>query len=270
MLFSILDPRCSSSASAYAGRYPLPPEKNQPPNVPLRRAHPIHTLYDIGLLSPSPPFIMDDVHSLLPGCARIDVPLDSADHAHKCARGLHPTRWFIVEARIPFTHTLSPRDKEDIAEWMGTPHLRVTSQSPFFGVKHSIRAIVDLSYDGADDGKPPATSSLAFALPLSFVRFRCGARGTRSPSPSSSSERSSSPDAPALVPATAQPLQPYNVPELPAYSQLFYPNGDVRHDDSIPLPVYTASSGGLPTVEDVSEDGHLTSETTCLLPPRAL
>jgi len=32
---------------------------------------------------------------------------------------------------------------------------------------------------------------------------------------------------------------PYNVPELPAYSQLFHPNGDVRRDDGVPLPLYT-------------------------------
>jgi len=84
-----------------------------------------------------------------------------------------------------------------------------------------------------------ALAFLAFVLPLNFVRLRAAAR-TSSPHPQS---RVFSPsDTPAALPTTLPPSQTYSVPELPAYSQLFYPNGDVRHDDSIPLPRYTPSA----------------------------
>lgn len=248
---------------AYAAHYPLPSEKNQPPTKALRHAHPVHTLYDIGLLASPLPFIVDDAHSLLPGAKRIDIPLDSANRVGKCAEGIHPDQWFTMETRIPFARSL-PERKDDRLEWTGTPRLRETSEGPFFGVKHSLYVVVTLSYD-CDDGNPPLTSYLAFTLPLRFARLRgTGIARIGSPLPQSSSpppERlsSSGTRAPTL-PTTMPPSQPYYVPELPAYSQLFHPNGDVKHDDSIPLPLYTPSP-------DVSKDGHSTSEDSesCLL-----
>jgi len=149
-------------------------------------------------------------------------------------------------------------------QWAGTPRLRATSQGPFFVVKHTLRVTVELSYGEPEDGMPnPPTSTLVFALPLSFARFRCAAR-SRSPTPPSSPEQSPSSGAPAL-PATIPLSQSCDVAELPAYSQLFYPNGDLRHDDSIPLPLYTPSVALLPKSGDVSEDGHSTCEDSCLL-----
>ncbi|KAI9458276.1 hypothetical protein F5148DRAFT_1287458 [Russula earlei] len=230
--------RYSSTASAYATRFPLPPEKNQPPNKPLREAHPVHTLYDIGLLAKPFPFVLEDSHSLLPESKRVDIQLNSADNTRKCAKGLHPTKWFTMESQVPFMRSLSPR-KDDALLWTGTPRLRESSQSPFFSVAHVLRVIITLSYEGTDDGKSCLTSFLAFSLPLNFVRTRSS--HPRSPSP----ERS---DASAFLPSTRlPPSQPYHVPDLPAYSQLFYPNGDLRHDDSIPLPLYTPSPRSLLT-----------------------
>jgi hypothetical protein len=145
-----------------------------------------------------------------------------------------------MDADIPFTRSLL-RHKEGNLEWAGTPRLRETAQGPFFSVKHSMRVLVTLSYDEGD-GKPASSSFLTFALPLRFVRLRGAARAC-SPHPCS---RVSSSDGPAL-PTTMPPSQPYCAPELPAYSQLFYSNGDVRHDDSIPLPLYTPSPEPLTT-----------------------
>ena len=250
-----MDSRHSSSASpSYVAHYPLPSPKEQPPNKPLRNAHPIQTLYDIGLLRPPLPSCFDDTHSLLPGVDRVDIPLDASDHAHKCAEGLQPKRWFTIESQVPFTRSRSPSlsayrhhlkkvDPFEL-EWLGTPRLRATSQGPFFGVRHSLRAIVALSYGASADGEPdPPKSSLAFTLPLSFVRFRNTAR-THFSMPLSSPEPSSSSGASALFLTTIQPSRPC---ELPAYSQLFCPDGDSRHDDSIPLPLYTPPTGSLLT-----------------------
>lgn len=141
-----------------------------------------------------------------------------------------------MEAKVPFARSLL-RHKEGALDWAGSPRLRETSQGPFFNVSHSLRVIVTLTYDdGEDDGKPPPTSFLAFVLPVKFVRLRPAAR---SPSPHPQSGVSPSSDTPAALPTMMPTSQTYSVPELPAYSQLFYPNGDVRHDDSIPLPRYT-------------------------------
>ena len=130
---------------------------------------------------------------------------------------------------------------------MGTPRLRVTSQGPFFGVRHALRAVVSLSYGGTeDDETSPPKSFFAFTIPLSFVRFRSTAR-THFSMPQSSPESSSSSGASALFLTTMQPTRPCDMSELPAYSQLFYPNGDSRHDDSIPLPLYTPPTGLLAT-----------------------
>lgn len=162
------------------------------------------------------------------------------------ARGMHPTRWLTMETNVPFTRSLL-RSKEGVLDWAGSPHLRETSQGPFFSVSHSLRVIVTLTYDdnNNDNEKPPPTSFLAFVLPLNFIRLR---PATRPPSPQSQSRVSSSDDTPATtLPTTTPSSQTYSVPELPAYSQLFYPNGDVRHDDSIPLPLYTPPPESLST-----------------------
>jgi hypothetical protein len=162
---------------------------------------------------------------------------------------MHPSRWLTMETKVPFTRSLL-RPKEGALDWTGSPRLRETSQGPFFSVSHTLRVVVTLTYDGDDNdndndsGKPPPTSFLAFVLPLNFVRLRSAARAA-SPHPQS---RVSSCDTPAALPTTTPPSQQaYSVPELPAYSQLFYPNGDIRHDDSIPLPRYTPSPEPLST-----------------------
>ena len=268
-----MDSRHSSSASSsYVAQYPLPSPKEQPPNKVLRDAHPIHTLYDIGLLAPPFPSNFDDAHSLLPGGERVDIPFDSADHARKCAEGLHPKRWFTIESQVPFTRSPSlstyrhHHKKVDPfkLEWLGTPRLRATSRGPFFGVRHSLRATVALSYGAPADGEPESPKSfLAFTLPLDFARFRCAGR-SRSPTPLSTPELSPSSGAQAL-PTTMLPSQPYNAAELPAYSQLFYANGDSRHDDSIPLPLYTPPAVSFQTSGDVSEDGYSSSEDSYIL-----
>jgi len=153
-----------------------------------------------------------------------------------------------MEAKVPFARSLL-RSKEGALDWTGSPRLRETSKGPFFSVSHSLRVIVTLTYDDGDDDnndneKPLPTSFLAFVLPLKFVRLRPAAR-TPSPHPQSPVSPS---DTPAVViPTTTPPSQTYSVPELPAYSQLFYPNGDVRHDDSIPLPRYTPPCDSLST-----------------------
>jgi hypothetical protein len=259
-----LKPYSSASASAYAANYPIPCQKDQPPQKALRTPHPVSSLYDIGLLATPNQFTFDDVHSLLPGCNSVDIPLDKGDHARKCAEGLHSAQWLTMEINVPFAQTL-PMRKDESLEWTGTPRLRTTAQGPLFGVKHSIRATVTLVYDGADAGgdtEPAATSDLVFTLPLNFVRLRRAPPHTllahsQQPSPDHFS---------SSLPVAMPPTHPYQIPELPAYSQLFYSNGDAKYDDSIPLPLYAPSPASEPPPSDVcEEDERLPSEVLSLL-----
>lgn len=238
----------SASTSAYSARFPIPSAKHQPPNKPLRDAHPVHALYDVGLLSPPTQFSAEEVHSLLPGYKRVDLLLDKADDGLKFADRMHPTQWLKMTAHIPFAHTFSDC-KDGIS--MGIPHLRATSQGPLSNVKHSMRLSVTLSYDGADRNSP-ATSSISISLPLDFVRLRSPARTNTHSLPSQLPlEHLSLSDSPAL-PVTVPPA----MPELPAYSQLFHPNGDVRRDDGVPLPLYTFC----PIPGHASEGEHFASD----------
>lgn len=242
----------SATPSAYSERFPIPSTKNQPPHKPLRDAHPIHALYDVGLLATPTQFSVEEAHSILPGHKKVDLHLSKTENALKCAEGMHPTKWLKMTVRVPFTQTFS--EGKDRAPGMGIPRLRTTAQGPFFSVKHSMRFSVKFSYDGAD-GNFPATSTISYSLPLNFVRLRSAARTNTHSLPSQLPlEHLSLADSTAL-PVTVPPIKPYNVPELPAYSQLFHSNGDVKRDDCVPLPLYTPC----PTAGHASEGEHSAS-----------
>lgn len=218
----------------------------------MRDAHPIHALYDVGLLATPTRFSVEEAHSILPGHKKVDLHLGKTENALKCAEGMHPTKWLKMTVRVPFAQMFS--ECKDRIPGLGTPRLRTTSHGPLFSVKHSMRFAVKFSYHGAD-GNSPATSSISYSLPLDFVRLRSAARTNTHSLPSQLPlERSSSADPPAL-PVIVPPVNPYNVPELPAYSQLFHPNGDVKRDDRVPLPLYTPC----PTAGHASEGEHSTS-----------
>ncbi|KAH9005336.1 hypothetical protein EDB86DRAFT_2796322, partial [Lactarius hatsudake] len=235
----------SAFASAHSARFPVPSAKNQPPYKPLRDAHPLSALYDIGLLATPTEYSVEEVHSLLPGYKKAEL-LKKTSKALESAEGMHPTQWFKMTVNVPFMHTAGSQAHA------GIPHLRATSQGPLFNVKHSMRVNLTFSYDGGD-GKPSATSIISVSLPLDFVRLRSAARTDTHSLPSQLPlERLSLSDCPA-PPVTAPPANPYNVPELPAYSQLFHPNGDVRRDGFVPLPLYT------PTLGHTSEGEHFAS-----------
>ena len=183
--------------------------------------------------------------------------MDKTDNALKCAEGMHPTQWFEMTVHVPFAHTFSGCNG-GASDRMGTPHLRATSQGPLFSVEHSMHFGVTLSYGGAD-GTSATTFCLSYCLPLDFVRLRSAARtDTHSCNLPSQLplERLSLSDPSALPPTNS-----YNVPELPAYSQLFHPNGDVKCDDGVPLPLYTPS----PTPGPTDEGEHTPSDAERLL-----
>ncbi|KAI9446266.1 hypothetical protein H4582DRAFT_2052342 [Lactarius indigo] len=178
----------SAFASAYSACFPVPSAKNQPPHKPLRDAHPLYALYDVGLLATPTQYSVEEVHSLLPGYKKVDL-LEKTGKALESPRGC----------------TLLSECKDGISAQTGIPHLRATSQGPLFNVKHSMRVNLTLSYDGGD-GKPSANLTRRARIPTPHLLS-----SLLSVYPLS--------DSPALS-ATVPSINPYNVPELPAYSQL--------------------------------------------------
>ncbi|KAI0063430.1 hypothetical protein BV25DRAFT_428479 [Artomyces pyxidatus] len=225
-----------STGTAYASHYPLPREREQPPHKPLCDPHPVHTLYDIGLLvAPQARHHAVEVSSsLLPESNVAHYPLEGRGGIFNPTLEVRADQWYTMQTEVPFVQQM-PAARE--ALWAGTAKLRPSGQSPFFGVKHAMHVSVTCVYDG-EDGEVAATENLRFTLPVDFVRVR--------PTPvtppvriqSLSSHASSESSCSSI---TMPFLVPYGNPELPAYSQLFYSNGDRKVDDSTPLPLYTPS-----------------------------
>ncbi|KAI0053871.1 hypothetical protein FA95DRAFT_9337 [Auriscalpium vulgare] len=226
-----------STAAAYAAKYPLPRERAQPPNKPLRDPHPVQALYEVGLLvlPQSRHHSIEITSSLLPGCLMAQYPLDGTGHIFDHSDDLDGEQWYTMQTDIPFVHQLP--EVERFGGWMANPRLRPTGQSPFFVVKHLMQITIACSYQGAEGG-PLATDDLRFSVPISFVRLR--------PTPMVLPVRVDSLQTTASQSSAlsiTMPLSlPYSAPDLPAYSQLYYSNGDRKVDYTVPLPLYTPSA----------------------------
>ena len=101
------------------------------------------------------------------------------------------------------------------------------------------------TYDlGGGDHPERVAECLRFHVPLRFVRVPPSPRhASRSSSPASvvgHVRSASASSAETLVDFPEHPLQsPPYASALPAYSQLYYANGDRKIDYTIPLPLYT-------------------------------
>lgn len=129
-------------------------------------------------------------------------------------------------------HDKSP--SPNLSKWK---HIRTTSDSPFLKVRHQlfVELICAYEHEGApgegDSGPSIATESLHFILPLHFVVPAL-------PSPNSLSVNgNSSPESLQNDPYSKASLK------IPAYSQLFYSNGEPREDgwnsEGEQLPIYS-------------------------------
>ncbi|KAA1469335.1 hypothetical protein DENSPDRAFT_598193 [Dentipellis sp. KUC8613] len=232
-----------ASGSKYTSRYPLPKDRHQPPNEPLRNPHPIQALFDLGLMSSAftPSAATSRTFSLLPPDLVAAYRLTGDGLTFASDSAVDPTSWYTMTTSVPFVSAGTPRaeDETEKAEgrsWAGAHNIRPTSQSPFFGVKHTLRVAVSCAYEPSA-GAEPILEKLIFSLPLDFVRTR--------PAPVPVGQQHQRSESGASTTSSQ-----YSVPELPAYSQLFHANGDRKVDESVPLPVYTpAGSSSSLTLE---------------------
>ncbi|KAF8643826.1 hypothetical protein AX16_008844 [Volvariella volvacea WC 439] len=220
-----------SPSSSFTDRFKIPPPSMQPPEVPLRQAHPFSLMYDAGMYLPlSTSDTSARSFSLLPPeeSGQYALAGDNYVFANDATPTTTPT-WYTLEATIPFLTEGIAADRH--WEWAGLPAIRPTESGPLSSFTHDLSIALTLSYDLPSGEK--VQEKLDFVIPLHFGHAP-----------------------PQLTPPTLTPLgmneitgthacapslpvlTPY-VPTLPPYSQLYDDNGDRKIDYSIPLPLYT-------------------------------
>lgn len=244
----------SRPSQQFVSRFPIPDESHQPPHLPLRYPHYLGLLIEAGLSSVTPP---KDGH-----IEREFSLLQERDRAFKLGENnifssddpsSENSTWLTLETVVPFNRR-GPSQSED--EWAGPSKLRPTESGPLFAVQHELRVSLGLTYDFPDG--QVATEILYFKVPLRFMHV-APLLPSMTISPTLLVD---SPTAPSLP-----PLIPY---ALPAYSQLFYSNGE-RKLDPMPLPLYSLRdpegepSQASPSVKEYQVDIEESSEESGLL-----
>ncbi|KAJ3548157.1 hypothetical protein NM688_g5327 [Phlebia brevispora] len=231
--------------SAYTTQFPVPPSSEQPPNRPLRRPHPVHALYRVGIAPKrQEEQVLCRSFSLLPDdvSGQYKVAGDGYIFKHDAEEEDWERTWFSLSTSVPISCS---NGLSTFNDWKYERSKRPSADSPFLGVSHRLYVTLTCTYD-ADDGETQdqVTQHLRFHIPLRFV-FTPPAPPTKSPTPSLMGDTISLPDSAISVIHSSGlldlplPSVPYAPQTLPAYSQLFYANGDRKIDYSVPLPRYT-------------------------------
>ncbi|KAF4603753.1 hypothetical protein EYR40_000923 [Pleurotus pulmonarius] len=120
----------------------LPPKSCQPPNLPLKRPHPIAALYDLGL-DDTDTCLHPVVHS-----ERSFLPADSGHYVLAGDNSIAPTpnsgdasTWITMNVDTPFTPCSS---KKDGSRHPQTNSLRPSATNPLFTIRHTLS--VSLTY----------------------------------------------------------------------------------------------------------------------------
>ena len=258
---------------AYVKQYPVAPRSQQPPRVPLLDPHPIEAIYELGLANARP--VAQNItrtFSLLPENTSGHYIIAGDGYAFRTdADSPRANTWFSLETSVDVGHFTQPLNEDDDS-WKRQRTLRPSAQSPLLGVVHRMFVTLTCTYDLTEGENPERiTQRIRLFVPLRFTRTPPRTPlDSRSPSPTilgcghSSSDCSTSGMSSIIdLPKASSPY----ASGLPAYSQLFYPNGDRKIDYSIPLPLYTrnpSASDLIPREGSIVPPGE-DSETTPLL-----
>ena len=141
--------------------------------------------------------------------------------------------WYAVDPVVQLSSKgRMPRDKTaQLRDWAGDCVFRETVLSPLFTVRHEVRVTLFCTYDVEGDPSNRVAARLKFAVPILFshVSKRPPVPGP-GPTPSPRSDSSCSSESSTTTPSVSS----YHAYTLPAYSQLFDPNGDRKIDYSLP------------------------------------
>ncbi|KAF8163527.1 hypothetical protein B0H34DRAFT_795232 [Crassisporium funariophilum] len=244
----VQDEKCRySPSSTYLARFPLPPRAMQPPNLPLRDAHSISTVYDVGLFVSSA--FSESIcrsFSLLPSPQAGAYKLASPNYVFaKDAEPEAVPTWYTMDTTVPFVQRSPCKVDAECVEWAGEADVRPTMTSPLFSVGHEVVVALTCTYD-LEEGEV-ARERLSFKVPVVFGRVapRLAPPRNLTPPPPLALAHESGLATPrrSLSERIAATTQEANaMPNLPAYSQLYDRNGERKIDYSTPLPLYTPRS----------------------------
>ncbi|KAH0830669.1 hypothetical protein J3R83DRAFT_2124 [Lanmaoa asiatica] len=209
-----------NSSRVDVNQHPIPPQSHQPPRVPLRNPHPIHTLYDSGFLGTFRSSVKRSFSILAPTeSGRYIISGDG--HIFTLGHNLSPEdSWYTLETNIPiFTEPY-------VRDWAGSRKRRITEGSPLFSVEHYMHVVICCEYNFADS-EETISERLHFSLPMRHVNV------PEVTIPPRNVMENQCEDARKILPCMQTP---------PAYSQLFHSNGERKLDYSIPLPLYEPPS----------------------------
>jgi len=142
--------------------------------------------------------------------------------------------WYAVDpmVRVSSKGCMSRDKTELLRDWAGDCVFRETGLSPLFTVRHEIKVTLFCTYDVEGDPSNRAAARLKFTVPILFSHI-----SKRSSVPELSLTPPPRPDSPCSNDSsitTAPSTSLYYAHTLPAYSQLFEPNGDRKIDYSLP------------------------------------
>ena len=223
-------------SNAYLTRFSLPPESSQPPNQPLLICHPLHTLFAIGMLGTcvNRRAAVERSFSLSPrgesGAYQLagDGYIFATDGDPE-GDGSTPS-WYAIDptVHVPSRSCITGGKGEPLRDWAGDCIFRETGLSPLFNVRHEVRVTLFCTYDVEGDPSNRLVARLRFTVPILFSHV-----SKRSPVPEPSPTLSPRSGSSCSI-STTSSLSSYYAHTLPAYSQLFEPNGDRKIDYSLP------------------------------------
>ncbi|CAE6414008.1 unnamed protein product [Rhizoctonia solani] len=200
---------------AYVDSFPVPSLHEQPPNMPLLSTHPWQSLYALGLVVQHDYAVnwSNRTHLVSGNRVRFKPALGGLELNDD---------W----AKMDTSVSVDPTTRKSHPARKGDRQLQATVFTPHMQIKHELRVGFNLTFVPPEDApnQEPVKQAAYVLIPLSFTAVAVWppvgvGSGSASPTDSQSSVTSG--------------------PYLPAYSQLFYDNGE-RRDDPLTgwLPMY--------------------------------
>ena len=229
-------------SDTYFARFSLPPESSQPPNQPLLISHPLHALFAIGMLGTCADrcAAIERSFSLLPksesGAYQLagDGYIFATDGDSEPEGDRSRPSWYAVDptVRVSSKGRMSRDKGQPLQDWAGDCIFRETGPSPLLTVRHEVRVTLFCTYDVEGDPSNRVSARMRFTVPILFSHV-----SNRPPvfhlTPTIPPRSNSSCSNQSPI-STTSSASPYYANTLPAYSQLFEPNGDRKIDYSLP------------------------------------
>lgn len=149
--------------------------------------------------------------------------------------GDHPKpTWYAIDPMIHVSSKgcMSRGNTESSRDWAGGCVFRETGLSPLFTVSHEVRVTLFCTYDVEGDPSNRVATRLKFTVPILFSHIS-KRPPVLEPGPVPPPRSDSSCSNESTITTTSS-TSSYYANTLPAYSQLFEPNGDRKIDYSLP------------------------------------